>query len=179
MSAKFNAKVGESNRLNDQPGEPAFIENALVGRRIKALRLRRNWKQVDLAVLAHIAPNTLSGLEQGRRTQWAKFKAIARALDSTTDALLSGEGVDSSTVLRTLTDDAVDIGCRYQMSPEDVQSAIRRMLRDGNADILVRLYALSPSDFDMVLYWIDKAGRDRGAQQEPLSKGKLKTNDSK
>lgn len=177
VAMKLNAKV-QPAKANDDPKDPAFIENALVGRRIQTLRGRRGWKQVDLAVLAHVAPNTLSGLEQGRRTQWAKFVAVARALDFSPDALLSGDGVESATVLRTLTDDAVDIGCRYQMSPDDVQSAIRRMLRDGHADVLVRLYTLSPADIDMVLYLIDKAGRDRDQQQAPIPiKGTVNNND--
>ena len=64
---------------------------ARIGRLVKILRERYRWRQTDLAARARVAPNTVTGLESGRRTQRKSIEKIAVALGTTAASLSRGE----------------------------------------------------------------------------------------
>lgn len=62
-----------------------------LGKRIRELRKARGWRQIDLAAHAEIGKNHISELERGSREIGLRYLvAIAKALDTTADALLKG-----------------------------------------------------------------------------------------
>jgi len=62
-----------------------------LGKRIRALRKSRGWRQIDLAAHANIGKNHISELERGAREIGLRnLEAIAKALETTPDALLRG-----------------------------------------------------------------------------------------
>lgn len=55
-----------------------------VGDRIRDLRVRKNWRQIDLAAYAEISENDVSDLELGRKEFCIRtLQAIASAFDTT------------------------------------------------------------------------------------------------
>ena len=63
----------------------------MIGPRIAALRRERGMSQADLAAKIQVSPSALGMYEQGRREPSADtMVALARALDVTTDFLLTG-----------------------------------------------------------------------------------------
>ena len=63
----------------------------MIGPRIAALRRERGMSQADLAARIQVSPSALGMYEQGRREPSADtMVALARALDVTTDFLLTG-----------------------------------------------------------------------------------------
>ena len=63
----------------------------MIGPRIAALRRERGLSQADLAAKIQVSPSALGMYEQGRREPSADtMVALARALDVTTDFLLTG-----------------------------------------------------------------------------------------
>lgn len=63
------------------------MHDARVGRVIRALRQRRRWRQVDLALRAGVAQTTISSLERGHveRTSIAVLRRVFLALDAGLD----------------------------------------------------------------------------------------------
>jgi transcriptional regulator with XRE-family HTH domain len=62
-----------------------------LGRRIRSLRLRKGWTQVDLAVHLGINRGHLSDLEKGKREiGLLMLQVVARGLDTTMEKLLKG-----------------------------------------------------------------------------------------
>jgi transcriptional regulator with XRE-family HTH domain len=62
-----------------------------LGRRIRSLRLRKGWTQVDLAVHLGINRGHLSDLEKGKREiGLLMLQVVARGLDTTMGKLLKG-----------------------------------------------------------------------------------------
>jgi transcriptional regulator with XRE-family HTH domain len=60
-----------------------------LGRRVRALRKARGWRQIDLAEHAEIHKNHISELERGQREiGLRKLESLAQALDTTPDRLL-------------------------------------------------------------------------------------------
>ena len=60
-----------------------------LGKRIRALRKARGWRQIDLAVEARINENYVSDLELGRKEVCLRtLQTLARALDLKTSELL-------------------------------------------------------------------------------------------
>jgi transcriptional regulator with XRE-family HTH domain len=68
------------------------------GRGIRALRLRRRWRQVDLAAAAGVSQTIVSKIElgRGRRIAVESYERVTGALDATVDMLLrwNAEGLD-------------------------------------------------------------------------------------
>ena len=68
------------------------------GRGIRALRLRKRWRQVDLAAAAHVSSTIVARIERGAGDSIAsrKLDAVALALGARTDIRLSwnGEALD-------------------------------------------------------------------------------------
>ena len=68
------------------------------GRGIRALRLRRRWRQVDLAAAAGVSQSVVAMIElgRGRRLVIETYERIGAALDARVDVLLrwNGEAVD-------------------------------------------------------------------------------------
>ena len=63
----------------------------MIGPRIAALRRERGMSQADLAAKIQVSPSALGMYEQGRREPSADtMVALARALDVSTDFLLTG-----------------------------------------------------------------------------------------
>jgi len=62
---------------------------ANLGKRIRALRKARGWRQIDLAVEAKINENYVSDLEYGRKEVCLRtLKSLAHAFGITTSELL-------------------------------------------------------------------------------------------
>jgi transcriptional regulator with XRE-family HTH domain len=62
-----------------------------LGRRIRSLRLRKGWTQVDMAVHLGINRGHLSDLEKGKREiGLLMLQIVARGLDTTMEKLLKG-----------------------------------------------------------------------------------------
>jgi transcriptional regulator with XRE-family HTH domain len=83
----------------DARGSTATVED-LARRRIRTLRLARSWTLDDLAARASIGASTLSRIETGhRRLALDHLVVLARALDTTVDALLAADP-DDDVVIR-------------------------------------------------------------------------------
>jgi len=62
-----------------------------LGRRIRSLRRRKGWTQVDMAVHLGINRGHLSDLEMGKREiGLLMLQVVARGLDTTMEKLLKG-----------------------------------------------------------------------------------------
>ncbi len=62
-----------------------------LGKRIKFLRLQKNWSQEDLALEAEVNKNYISDLERGTRNPTLRIiDKIAKALDVSLETLLRG-----------------------------------------------------------------------------------------
>lgn len=59
-----------------------------VGEEVRRLRRARGWSQTRLATMAGISRQTLSELERGRPPQPSTLDRVARALETTSSALL-------------------------------------------------------------------------------------------
>ena len=74
--------------------------DALVRKRIRGLRLARDWSLDDLAVRCYLSPSTLSRIETGhRRIALDQLAPIARALGTTLDQLVESAD-DDDVVIR-------------------------------------------------------------------------------
>lgn len=73
----------QKNQITYAHAAPAAVEEAVsrVGRQIAVARLRRGWRQVDLAEKAGITRATLVGIEQGKLgTGFGAYVAVLWAL---------------------------------------------------------------------------------------------------
>jgi transcriptional regulator with XRE-family HTH domain len=94
-----------------------------------------------LAKEAGVAPNTVNGLENGKQTRWEKFQKIATALNVTTDALLTGNGLPVDNPLAKklrLSDEALGIAKRFQEAETQIRLAVDQLLRAGTRDPMLR-----------------------------------------
>ncbi|MBZ5503875.1 MAG: helix-turn-helix domain-containing protein [Acidobacteriia bacterium] len=67
------------------------VLSATLGKRIRALRLKRGWTQVELGVIADLSRVHISDLERGvREVGLYKLRKIARAFETTMSRLLTG-----------------------------------------------------------------------------------------
>lgn len=65
----------------------------ILGKRVRALRKARGWRQIDLATEAQINENYVSDLEHGRKEICLRtLQSLARAFGMTASKLL--EGID-------------------------------------------------------------------------------------
>jgi transcriptional regulator with XRE-family HTH domain len=70
--------------------------------RLRSLRLARGWSLDELSRRAHISPSTISRIETGhRRIALDQLVSLARALDTTVDALLAAGGADDVVIRPT------------------------------------------------------------------------------
>jgi transcriptional regulator with XRE-family HTH domain len=131
------------------------MDLAAVGKRVKALREQKGWKQSDLATAAGVAANTISGLERAsRQTRWPQFERIAKALGTTTNALLHGQGITQNRLLEKLSDEDLRIAERFHDASTSLRILIERLLRLGAAD-------------PMIVFW-DRVQTLAAHQQEDL-----------
>jgi transcriptional regulator with XRE-family HTH domain len=87
---------------DDQPitgvDQDAGVDMVRFGRGIRALRIRRRWRQVDLAAAASLSRSTIGRIEVGNggSIPAGKLDAVAQALGARTDLRLSwnGEALD-------------------------------------------------------------------------------------
>jgi transcriptional regulator with XRE-family HTH domain len=70
------------------------VDDARIGRTIRALRMRRGWRQIDLASRAGISRSAISDLERGRAERYtvAATRRVLRALDATVELYLNWGG---------------------------------------------------------------------------------------
>ncbi|HSU19925.1 MAG TPA: helix-turn-helix transcriptional regulator [Acidobacteriaceae bacterium] len=70
-------------------GAMASILSRRLGRRIRALRLERSWRQIDLAAHAQLSKTHVCDIETSRREIClGTLEKLARALDTTPSDLL-------------------------------------------------------------------------------------------
>lgn len=119
------------------PAEPEHERRRLevLGRRIRQLRLRKHWKIHHLAYNAHVAINTVRGLEAGTtRTQSTKLQAIAKALDTTADLLLDNLDNDTNLAwlypqLRDLVAEDLCVANLYHRATPPTRDYVRHLLK--------------------------------------------------
>jgi transcriptional regulator with XRE-family HTH domain len=74
------------------------VDPVRLGHAFRALRLRKRWRQSDLAAKAHVSASAISMIERGRLESISigSLRRVAEALDSTLDVRLrwNGEGLD-------------------------------------------------------------------------------------
>lgn len=87
-------RVDPSNREIRAARQTERMDPVRLGRQVRALRRRRGWRQVDLAVAADMSRGTVSRIERGRadETTLAALDAIAKALSARLDVVLSWNG---------------------------------------------------------------------------------------
>ncbi|MFB7251094.1 helix-turn-helix domain-containing protein [Microbacterium sp. NPDC056234] len=89
--------------------EQKYDVDRLVGQRIRALRLARDWTLDALARRCHLSPSNLSRIETGeRRIALDQLVSIARALGTTLDELIESEE-DEDVVIRPQATAAGDV----------------------------------------------------------------------
>jgi transcriptional regulator with XRE-family HTH domain len=110
---------------------------AVIGARARMLRQKLKLKQRELARLAHVAPNTVSGLETGRRnTRYPEYERIVKAL-GTTPAMLErpDEPITADDPrLEGLHDEALQIAQAYTRAPTRMRIRIERLLLTHETD---------------------------------------------
>lgn len=90
-----------------------------VGRRLRSLRRARGWSLEELAGRSHIGASTLSRLETGqRRMALDQLVTLARALDTTVDELLAGDG-EEDVVIRPRRDSVGEVTFWSLTAPAD------------------------------------------------------------
>jgi transcriptional regulator with XRE-family HTH domain len=121
------------------------LDPKLLGERIRELRLKKKWTQERLAAESGVAENTIRGLEKGTlNTRRAKYVAIARALDTTTDALerSSGPVTETHPLLAGLNEHDLRLAQAYSRAPTRLRLRIERLLlasaEDRGMDLLDR-----------------------------------------
>lgn len=71
-------------------------------RRLRSLRLARGWSLDELGRRSHISPSTISRIETGhRRIALDQLVGLARALDTTVDALVAADDRDDVVIRPT------------------------------------------------------------------------------
>lgn len=77
------------------------MDEARVGRTIRAIRIRRGWRQLDLALAAHGSRDAVSRIERGRldEVSVATLERLCRALDASLDIRIRWHGGDLDRLL--------------------------------------------------------------------------------
>jgi len=106
-----------------------------VGRKIKALRQRRELTQKELAKEADVTPNTMRGLEKGTlNTRWANVVAVARVLQVTVEQLVETNPAEqeywrtATPGMQDLLGEDLQIARAYHHSNSDVRARVRAIL---------------------------------------------------
>jgi transcriptional regulator with XRE-family HTH domain len=92
------ARAATGNRRISGPAHDLRVDLVRFGRGIRALRLRKRWRQVDLATAAGVSQTIVAKIElgRGRRLAIEEYERVAAALDAIFDLLLkwNGEALD-------------------------------------------------------------------------------------
>jgi len=118
------------------------MDPAVIGARVRALRQKLKLTQKQLAPLAHVAPNTISGLETARRgTRRGEYERIVEALGTTTAMLERPDEPISADDprLEGLHDEALKIARAYTLAPTRTRLRIERLLLTQEIDAGVAL----------------------------------------
>lgn len=161
----------------------AGLDPKVLGERIRELRLKKKWTQEQLAEVSGVAENTIRGLEKGTlHTRRAKYVAIARALDTTTDALERATGPVSEThpLLVGLNEHDLRLAQAYSRAPTRLRLRIERLLlasaEDRGMDLLDRFDSLDPHRQEGLLLALSQHERqladDAAAARRKQSKSK-------
>lgn len=77
------------------------MDEVKVGALFRALRIRRGWRQEDLAARVGVSRAAISRIERGHfgRTSLNSLRGVARALDATIDLVVRWQGADADRVL--------------------------------------------------------------------------------
>jgi transcriptional regulator with XRE-family HTH domain len=72
------------------------MDDQRIGTMLRAIRIRKRWRQSDLAVRAHVSRWVVLRIEHGRLASIpvGKFRAVANALDARADILIRWQGSD-------------------------------------------------------------------------------------
>jgi transcriptional regulator with XRE-family HTH domain len=98
-------------------------------RRLRSLRQARGWTIDELARRSNVGPSTISRLETGdRRLAIDHLAALARALDTTVDALLVDEASDD-VVIRPIRHDVDGVTCWLLTPADDTSGRIVSKMR--------------------------------------------------
>jgi transcriptional regulator with XRE-family HTH domain len=127
------------------------MDPAVLGARVRALRLKRNLTQGALAKLAHVAPNTIRGLERATAdTRHKQYLRIVKALETTTAMLERADEpiAPDDPRLEGLPDEALEIAQAYTRAPTRTRLRVERFLLmqeeiDGGVALLDRIERLT------------------------------------
>ncbi|MFG3103606.1 helix-turn-helix domain-containing protein [Streptomyces sp. NPDC048182] len=123
--------------------------DALVRKRIRALRLAQGWSLEELAARARISQSTLSRIETGRRRlALDSLVTLARALDTTLDQLVE-TGADDVIVSPVI--DAARGQLRWPLKAEPGMTVVRQRMTDPPPDSPARLRAHPGREWLVVL----------------------------
>src|SRR5215213_3975560 len=89
--------VPSANRRVSRAHQAVVVDLVRFGSGIRALRMRRGWRQRDLALAAKVTPSMVARIERGDDTmQPRNLEAVAAAVGARTDLRLSynGEALD-------------------------------------------------------------------------------------
>jgi transcriptional regulator with XRE-family HTH domain len=77
------------------------VDDVKVGALFRALRIRRGWRQADLAARAQVSRSAISRIERGDlgRISLATLRSVARALDATIELVPRWQGANVDRVL--------------------------------------------------------------------------------
>jgi transcriptional regulator with XRE-family HTH domain len=72
------------------------VDDHRIGQAIRAMRMRRGWRQVDLAIRARTSQNLISRIERGRAggVTLDGLRRVAAALDARLDVIPRWHGAD-------------------------------------------------------------------------------------
>lgn len=145
-----------------------------LGRSVRALRVRRGWRQEDLGVAARLARSVVGRVERGERAGVTldAIEAIASALGATTDLALrwQGEGMDRlldegharlvDVVVRRLTALGWDVGVEVSFSHDGERGSMDVMAWHPvrRALVVIEVKSVTP-DMQAMLGGIDRKAR--------------------
>jgi putative transcriptional regulator len=130
--------VSSEHALNNEG-----VIDPLMRARVTRLREEKGWTQAELATAAHVATNTVGGLEGGRHTRRIPLAKIAQALEVSVKALQTGEGLADENPFRKkfkLTDEALRMAKRFQDAETEIRLAAVRLLMAGRHDPMLMLW---------------------------------------
>ncbi|MFD7031671.1 helix-turn-helix domain-containing protein [Streptomyces sp. NPDC059917] len=123
--------------------------DALVRKRIRALRVAQGWSLAELAARAHISQSTLSRIETGgRRLALDQLVTLARALDTSLDQLVETAADD---VISHPVVDAAHGSMRWTMKADPGVSVVRRRMTEPPPDVPARMRAHPGREWLVVL----------------------------
>ncbi|WP_328724340.1 helix-turn-helix domain-containing protein [Streptomyces sp. NBC_00259] len=123
--------------------------DALVRKRIRALRVAQGWSLDELATRAQLSPSTLSRIENGqRRLALDQLVTLARALDTTLDQLVETATDD---VITSPTIDAAHGQMRWPVRADPGMTVVRRRVTDPPPDSPARMRAHPGREWLVVL----------------------------